>query len=72
MLAGTACLGLMVLPGAARAQGPVIHANFCGVAGWPLPLDQGRRPGLPDCPSPCHATCPRKQTGVGGGYNYTG
>jgi hypothetical protein len=72
-LAAAACLGLLVLqapPG--RAAGYVLHATFCGATGRQVPIDRGRRPGLPDCPSPCHATCPRKQAGIGDDDPHTG
>lgn len=72
-LAGAACLGLMVSQAApSQAVGPVIHATFCGATGRQLPIGGGRGPGSPDCPSPCHATCPRKQTGVDNDDFHTG
>lgn len=38
----------------AEARAPLIHTRFCGTPGQVPPSKS------PDCPSPCHATCPRK------------
>jgi hypothetical protein len=60
-----ACLGLMLAGVPMPAAGAELVLRICGsdlVQRIPLPSKSGRDE---DCPSPCHATCPRKHTDTG-------
>lgn len=63
LAAAAACLG-MTAPPAAHAGEPTIAVQICGRPGQSLPTDR-KRP--PDCPTACHATCPREQAAEDGG-----
>lgn len=72
-LAAAACLGLMLVPVVpSRAAGIDIHGRFCGTPGQQIPIDPSRLPKSPECPSPCHASCPRKYAAIGEDDLYTG